>query len=330
MDKNGYAPLVELENVVKYFDQSRPVGLIRREKVRIHALSGVSFALEKGEMCAYAGPNGAGKSTTFKLLAGMLKAQSGSVRVFGKDPSAERIPMMRRVGVLFGNRSELWFDHPVSASFEWKKKVWDIDDLTYKENVDMFMELLDLGDIWHSYARELSLGQSMRANLAMALLHSPELLLLDEPTLGLDVLAKRRMIDFLRRINADRGVTMLITSHDMDDLFEMARRILLINKGALAFDGDLKKLTALTGDRRTVRLSTSGGGAPVLPGARLTAAEDGRYTFEYDAAETSPEAIFSAIARVSGVQDVELAREPIESVIGRLYRGWQDAEGAIL
>jgi ABC-2 type transport system ATP-binding protein len=330
MNNIGNTPLVELKNVVKYFDQKRPVGLIKREKVRIYALNDVSFALERGEMCAYAGPNGAGKSTTFKLLAGMLRAQSGSVRVLGKDPSSDRIPMMRRVGVLFGNRSELWFDHPVSTSFEWKKKVWSIDDKTYDENVRMFMELLDLGDIWHSYARELSLGQSMRANLAMALLHSPELLLLDEPTLGLDVLAKRRMIDFLRRINADRGVTMLITSHDMDDLFEMARRILLINKGVLAFDGDLEKLTAMTGDRRSVRLRVSGEDAPALPGARLASVEDGRYTFEYDASEVSPEAIFTAISRVPGVQDVELAREPIESVIGRLYRDWQNDAKAVL
>ena len=314
--------IVELNNVVKYFDQSRPVGLFRREKVRIHALKGVSFSLEKGEMCAYAGPNGAGKSTTFKLLAGMLKAQSGTVRVFGGDPSADRIPIMRRVGVLFGNRSELWYDHPVSASFRWKKKVWDIPDATYNENVALFRELLALDDIWDSYARELSLGQSMRANLAMALLHSPELLLLDEPTLGLDVLAKRRMIDFLRRINADRGVTMLITSHDMDDLFEMSRRILLINNGELAFDGDAEKLTSLTGDIRTVRL-TIPGEVPVIPGARHVSAEDIRHTFEYDASKINPGEIFAALSRLHNISDVELSREPIESVISRLYKSWQ-------
>lgn len=317
--------IVEFKNVVKYYDQSRPVGLIRREKRRIYALNGVSFSLEKGEMCAYAGPNGAGKSTTFKLLTGMLKAQSGAISVFGKDPAAARIPMMRRMGVLFGNRSELWYDHPISRSFEWKKKVWDIDNKTYGENVEMFRELLKLDDIWTSYARELSLGQSMRANLAMALLHSPELLLLDEPTLGLDVLAKRRMIDFLKRINAERGVTMLITSHDMDDLFDLTRRILLINRGEVAFDGDLEKLMALTGDRRVVRLRADGGCAPELPGARLVEADDGRYGFEYDAADVSPEAIFSAIARIPGTRDVELSREPIESVVERLYQGWQSA-----
>jgi len=314
--------IVELDNVVKYFDQSRPVSLFRREKVRIHALNGVSFTIKPGEMVAYAGPNGAGKSTTFKLLSGMLKAQSGSIRVFGKDPSQDRIPMMRRVGVLFGNRSELWYDHPVSASFRWKKKVWDIDDKTYDENVALFRELLSLDDIWNSYARELSLGQSMRANLAMSLLHSPELLLLDEPTLGLDVLAKRRMIDFLRRINADRGVTMLITSHDMDDLFELSRRILLINRGELAFDGDLEKLTAMTGDIRTVRL-TIPGNPPVIPGADIITSEDGRHTFRYDASKIAPGEIFSAISRLSGVSDVELSREPIESTISRLYTSWQ-------
>ncbi|MBQ7848417.1 MAG: ATP-binding cassette domain-containing protein, partial [Clostridia bacterium] len=218
---------VELCHVTKYFDQKRPVSLFRRETKRIHALNDVSFTLHRGEFAAYAGPNGAGKSTTFKLLSGMLRPQQGDVHIFGMDPGDCRIPVMRRTGVLFGNRSELWWDHPVRASFEWKKAVWDVDEATYRRVVGEMRELLGLGEIWDSFVRELSLGQRMRANLALTLLHDPELVLLDEPTLGLDVLAKRQMIDFLKRINREKQTTLLVTSHDMDDLTEMADRILL-------------------------------------------------------------------------------------------------------
>lgn len=251
-------PVVEMENVVKYYDQKRPVGLFRRETHRVYALNGVSFSLEKGDLCAYAGPNGAGKSTTFKLLSGMLSPQEGKVSAFGANPAEHRIAMMQKTGVLFGNRSELWWDHPVRTSFLWKKQVWGIDDRAYAENLGFLKELLDLDEIWTVFARELSLGQRMRANLALTFLHDPQLVLLDEPTLGLDVLAKRQMIGFIKRINEEKKATILVTSHDMDDLMEMTRRVILIQRGKLAFDGDLQALLLRTGDRRTLRITRPG------------------------------------------------------------------------
>lgn len=317
---------IELKGVVKYFDQKRPVSLIKREKVRVYALNDVSFSLRKGEFCAYAGPNGAGKSTTFKLLSGMLKPQSGTVRALGVDPTENRIPLMRKTGVLFGNRSELWWDHPVRASFEWKKAVWDVPDKLYRENLDMLKSLLGLSDFWNSFARELSLGQRMKANLALMLLHSPELVLLDEPTLGLDVLAKRQMIEFLKYINQERGVTILVTSHDMDDLTEMAKRLILINNGALAFDGDSEKLMRLTGDKRVLR-ATVARETPAIPGLRFLSREDGVCEYEYDAMETPTPKLFSALAAVPGIEDAEILRAPIERVIAELYVKWQK-EGA--
>ncbi len=319
--------VVRLDHVTKYFDQNRPISLWKREKARIYALNDVSFELKPGEFVAYAGPNGAGKSTTFKLLAGMLKPQQGDVRMFGADPCAQRIAVMRRTGVLFGNRSELWWDHPVRASFEWKKEVWGVDDAAYRKNVDLLMELLDLGGLWNTFARELSLGQRMRANLALTLLHSPELVLLDEPTLGLDVLAKRQMIDFLKRVNREQGVTLLVTSHDMDDLTEMARRILLINHGRLAFDGDYEQLIRMTGDRRMVKLAVDGA-PPALPGAEFAGRENGRCVYRYDAEKLPVDRLFAALAQAGGVRDVELEREPIETVIARLYRNWEAEKAA--
>ncbi len=317
---------IEMKRVVKYFDQKRPLSLFKRENKRVYALNDVSFSLQKGEFCAYAGPNGAGKSTTFKLLSGMLLPQSGEVTAFGMDPSAHRIPLMRKTGVLFGNRSELWWDHPVRASFEWKKTVWDVPDKAYNETLGMLQELLGLKEIWLSFARELSLGQRMKANLALMLLHSPELVLLDEPTLGLDVLAKRQMIEFLKRINAERGVTILVTSHDMDDLTEMAKRLILINKGTLAFDGDHQELLRLAGDKRVLKAEVKGA-APEIRGAKLIKRENGTCEYEYDARALSPSDLFAALAAADEVTDAEIARAPIERVIAELYVKWQ-SEGA--
>jgi ABC-2 type transport system ATP-binding protein len=190
----------------------------------------------------------------------------------------------------------------------------------------MLQELLGLKEIWLSFARELSLGQRMKANLALMLLHSPELILLDEPTLGLDVLAKRQMIEFLKRINAERGVTILVTSHDMDDLTEMAKRLILINKGTLAFDGDHQELLRLTGDKRILKAELTGE-APQIKGAKLVARENGTCEYEYDAREVSPSDLFNALAAADGVTDAEISRAPIERVIAELYVKWQ-SEGA--
>lgn len=324
-DTKKWDTVVEISGVTKYFDQKRPVSMFRREKQRIYALKDVSFTLKKGEFVAYAGPNGAGKSTTFKLLSGMLCPQEGSVRIFGLDPNKHRIPVMKRVGILFGNRSELWWDHPVKASFEWKKEVWDIDEETYRRVCGEMKELLGLDDIWDSYARELSLGQRMRANLALMLLHEPELVLLDEPTLGLDVLAKRQMIEFLKRINKEKQVTILVTSHDMDDLTEMANRILLINRGEIAFDGDYEKLIRMTGDNRILKLRAKGD-VPAPEGAIYMGTEEGKHIYHYDAEQTPVSQIFGSISRISSVEDVELGHEAIEQVIARLYENWKNPQ----
>jgi len=246
----GQDMAINISNVTKTFIQwqrdNTGKGLLRNlikpEKRVITALDDVSFEIRTGEFVAYAGPNGAGKSTTIKLLSGMLLPTSGEMTVLSMSPQKQRRAIMRHLGVLFGNRTELWWDHPVIQSFEWKKVVWDIPDEMYKKNLTKVTELLDIGDLLNTFARELSLGQRMRADVAMMLLHSPKLILLDEPTLGLDVEAKRQMIRFLKQINEQEGTTIVVTSHDMDDLEEMARRILLISKGKIAFDGGFTEL----------------------------------------------------------------------------------------
>ena len=222
-------PAIQMQAVTKTYEQWQRSGkardilknLLHPQKKVVTALDNVSLNIQPGEFVAYAGANGAGKSTTLKLLSGILQPSTGSVAVLGMDPATHRVNLMRQLGVLFGQRTELWWDHPVATSFDWKATVWDIPKETYERTKAEVVALLDMGDLMHTFARELSLGQRMRADLGLLLLHKPRLILLDEPTLGLDVLAKRHMIDFLKRINREEGTTIVVTSHDMDDLEAM-------------------------------------------------------------------------------------------------------------
>ena len=298
--------------------------IFRQEKKTVTALDNVSFQVRQGEFVAYAGPNGAGKSTTMKLLSGMLQPTAGAISVLGMSPEKDRIALMKKLGVLFGNRTELWWDHPVIQSFEWKKVVWDIPDAVYRRNLDMVTELLDIGGIRNTFARELSLGQRMRADLAMMLLHSPELILLDEPTLGLDVVAKRQMIEFLKRINREEGVTILVTSHDMDDLEEMAQRILMISGGKLVYDGSFDGLREITGNLTHFTVTTDGR-KPALEGCRFLGGKSGVFEFEVDLSCLPIKGLLERLSQAEGVRDVEIRKAPVEQVIAQLYREWKNA-----
>ena len=281
--------------------------LIKPEKRVITALDDVSFEIKTGEFVAYAGPNGAGKSTTIKLLSGMLLPSSGEIKVLSMSPQKQRRAIMRHLGVLFGNRTELWWDHPIIQSFEWKKVVWDIPAEVYKKNLAMVTELLDIGDLLNTFARELSLGQRMRADVAMMLLHSPKLILLDEPTLGLDVEAKRQMIRFLKRINEQEGTTIFVTSHDMDDLEEMAQRILLISKGKIAFDGDFTELrNELECTKRAI-----------------VKFDDGTQQ-EIDYKNTNK--LLGKLSKMDGIIDVVFTQTSLEEGLANLFVKWKNQE----
>jgi ABC-2 type transport system ATP-binding protein len=298
--------------------------LIHPEKKIITALDHVSFTVMKGEFIAYAGPNGAGKSTTMKLLSGMLLPNSGDISVLGLSPYKNRLQLMNRLGVLFGNRTELWWDHPISQSFEWKKVVWNIPHEVYRRNLEMVCDLLDIGELLKTFARELSLGQRMRADLAMMLLHSPELILLDEPTLGLDVVAKRQMIDFLKKINQENGVTIIVTSHDMDDLEEMAQRILMISGGRIAFDGGFDRLRELTGSLTRVYVTMEDSMVPQIENGRLLSSSKGVYEYEIDLTKIPIQALLYQLSQIKGVKDIEVKRAPIEQIIAELFKSWKE------
>lgn len=297
--------------------------MFRPEKREIKALKSLSFTVKKGEFVAYAGANGAGKSTTLKILSGIIRPTSGTVRVLSMEPDKGRIELMKRIGILFGQRTELWWDHPVITSYEWKKTVWGISEDTYKRNLALVTELLDLDEILYTFARELSLGQRMKADLGMLLLHSPELIFLDEPTLGLDVLAKRQMIGFLKKINKEQGVTIVVTSHDMDDLEEMADRIILLSKGEIAFDGDFETLRQVQNGCSRIRIK-AGDTAPAIQGLTLIQSQGGIHEYEFDQSKHEIHEILGRLSKHREIEDVEVKKAPIEQVITNLYLLWKE------
>ena len=325
-------PALAIDNISKQYCQWQRSGKARDilknmfhpEKRIVTALDRVSLTVLPGEFVAYAGANGAGKSTTIKILSGILLPTKGKVSVLGFDPSKDRMELMKHIGVLFGQRTELWWDHPVITSFEWKKEVWNIPDQVYRKNLDLVTELLDLEDILKTFSRELSLGQRMRADIAMLLLHEPRLIFLDEPTLGLDVLAKQQMIRFLKKINREQGTTVVVTSHDMDDLEEMAQRMVLLNKGQIAFDGSFDQLRNVLGGFYRIQLKTAENvPSPGLPGMRLLKSEQGIHEYEFDRQKLEIHEVLGMLAGFSQIQDVEIKKAPIEDVVAELYLSWK-------
>lgn len=322
--------VVECRAVCKTFRQRQPSerprdvlrNLLHPRFRTVEALRDVSFTVNRGEVVAYAGPNGAGKSTTIKLLSGMLAPTSGSVRVLGIDPVAERTRYVGRIGVVFGQRTELWWDHPVAASYEWKRVVWDIPRERFDRMCGVAREVLGVGETWNTLARELSLGQRMRADLGMAMLHEPEILFLDEPTLGLDVLAKRSMTRLVRQLSATGSVTVMVTSHDMNELEQLAGRVIFIESGSLAYDGDFGSLRREFGDLRRLVLETDNATAPTLPGAELVGSQGMRHEYRLAGAGADVAALLAGAGEQCRVLDVETHRAPIDEVIAGIYEHW--------
>ncbi|MBD7970511.1 ABC transporter ATP-binding protein [Paenibacillus gallinarum] len=229
--------------------------LFSREYTVKHAVQNISFQIEPGEFVGYIGPNGAGKSTTIKMLTGILHPSSGKVRVNGMNPHQQRRQVVRRLGVVFGQRSQLWWDLPVKDSYDILAKMYRVDDKDKHKRLEEFAALLDLKEFWDTPVRKLSLGQRMRADLGASMLHDPDILFLDEPTIGLDVNAKRNIRSFLKLLNRDFGKTILLTTHDMDDIEQLCSRVMVINHGQLTYDGTVQSLRENIGLPTIIKVS---------------------------------------------------------------------------
>ncbi|CAM3230904.1 ATP-binding cassette domain-containing protein [Deinococcus saxicola] len=318
--------MITVEHLRKTF-RVRQGGLLRGSSVVMEAVKDVSFSVERGEIVGYLGPNGAGKSTTIKVLTGLLVPDSGRVEVGGLVPWKDRRAHVARLGAVFGQRTTLWWDLPVHESLELLRHIYRVPKPRFCQNLRDFTELLELGPFLKTPARALSLGQRMRADLAAALLHGPELLFLDEPTVGLDVVAKERIREFIRHINATREVTVLLTTHDLGDVERLARRVMIIDHGSLLYDGALASLQARYGSARELVVDFEAAPIdPQVPGLELLGAQGPRIRYGFTGAAAAP------IARVTAhapVRDITVREPDIEATIRRIYEGGLLRDGAM-
>ena len=319
---------IVVENLVKTFRVAQRragvggalAGLVRRKYRQVKALDGVSFSIEPGELVGYIGPNGAGKSTTVKSLAGILVPTAGRCEVLGKVPWRHRVATVGHIGVVFGQRTQLWWDLPVVESFELLGEIYRVAPGDYRRSLDELTDLLDLAPLLDTPVRQLSLGQRMRCDLAAALLHQPKILFLDEPTIGLDAVSKLAVRKFIRRLNAQRGVTVLLTTHDMDDIEALCSRVIVIASGRLFLDGTLAELRRRVSGQRELVVDLAHNGQDVQDeDAELVSQTDGRAVLRFDPNQVSAAQLIARLSSRYGVRDLFVHDPPIEEIIARLY-----------
>jgi ABC-2 type transport system ATP-binding protein len=315
--------IVEVTDLRREFVVRRRAGRLRRTRDVVAAVDGVTFGIAAGECVGYIGANGAGKSTTIKMLTGILVPTSGTVRVCGLDPVRDRTTLARRIGVVFGQRSQLWWDLPLRDSFRLLGAIHRLPASAWEPRLAECVQLLEMEPFLDTPVRQLSLGQRMRGEVTAALLHSPELLVLDEPTIGLDLLSKERLRAFLVRERAERGTTVLLTTHDLPDIERLCDRILVVDHGRVAFDGDLPGLVARVGAERVLVVDLADPGPPLtdVPGTTLRAVEaDGlRQHLAFRKEDTTAAAVVAAVSARVELRDLEVREPDIEDVVRRLY-----------
>ncbi|WP_256103380.1 ATP-binding cassette domain-containing protein [Streptomyces sp. ODS05-4] len=324
----GRDDVIVLEDVSKVFEVRRKAGRLRRERRQVRAVDGISFRVGRGEMVGYIGPNGAGKSTTIKMLTGILTPSGGRLRVAGIDPSPggrrgvggrERTRLARRIGAVFGQRTTLWWDLPLRDSYRLAHRMYRVPDDRFRANLARCVEQLDLADLLDVPVRQLSLGQRMRGDIAAALLHDPEVLYLDEPTIGLDVVSKAKVRAFLKDLNAERDTTVLLTTHDLTDIEQLCSRVMVIDHGRLMYDGALAGLHEVGESERTLVVDLERELPPIrMEGVRVVRVEGPRQWLAFPAARSAAPLV-ARIAAEHPLVDLSVREPDIEAVIARMY-----------
>ncbi|NES54148.1 ATP-binding cassette domain-containing protein [Micromonospora sp. PPF5-6] len=322
--------VIEMSGLRKEFTVRVKAGRLRREKRTVTAVDGIDLRVERGEMLGYIGPNGAGKSTTLKMLTGVLMPSAGEARVCGLRPVAERTRLAMRIGVVFGQRSQLWWDLPLRDSFELLRHVYRVPAGEHGARLARCRGLLDLDEFLDTPVRQLSLGQRMRGELTAALLHGPEVLFLDEPTIGLDVVSKQAVRGFLAELGRAGDTTLVLTTHDLADIERLCHRLVVIDHGRVVHDGSIAALHSRYGSRRMVvaELDAALPRPPELPGAPLQRVEaDGhRLVFALESATVAE--VVAGLAGLATLRDIAIVEPDIEEVVARLYRMTAEAGGA--
>ena len=320
--------MIQLKNVNKTFRVAkREAGLkaaakalFRKEYTEIKALQDVSFTIRDGEMVGYIGPNGAGKSSTIKIMSGILTPDSGECIINGRIPWKNRVEHVREIGVVFGQRSQLWWDVPVIDSFELLRDIYRIPPDDYRKNRDTLTQMLNIGDLLKTPVRQLSLGQRMRCEIAASLLHNPKILFLDEPTIGLDAVSKIAVRNFIRQINREYHTTVILTTHDMQDIEALTERILLIGKGKILLDGSLAELKNRNSTHKTLTVDYSGGTLSACENMTVAKDLDGHAQILFDASVLSVSQAISRVSAQVNVKDISVAGESIDEMVVSLYQ----------
>ncbi len=285
-----------------------------------HAVDDISFSIGSGEAVGFIGKNGAGKSTTIKMLCGILQPTSGSITVDGVRPFDQRMENAKKIGVVFGQKTQLWWDVPLIESYRLLREIYKIDQASYQKNLERYVPMLGLEEALSKPVRQMSLGQRVKSDICAALLHDPQVLFLDEPTIGVDVVSKKRLHDFIREVNREKGVTVLLTTHDMGDIEQLCSRVIVIDSGRLMYDGDLEKMIRKFGAIRSLMIEFEN---PVedfqVEGARLARSEGNRKWFSFHRSETSPIQLLRSIGDRFPIRDMAIIEPDIESIVRNLY-----------
>ncbi len=319
--------IIEVEGLSKRFQvarrNERAGGLfrrLRREMVTVQAVEAMSFTVERGEIAGYIGPNGAGKSTTIKMLTGILVPSSGHVRVAGLEPTRRRMELAKKIGVVFGQRTQLWWDLPLRDSFDLLRHIYHVDTARHRSTLTRCVEMLEMGPFLDTPVRQLSLGQRMRGEVTAALLHDPEILFLDEPTIGLDVVAKARIREFLTQVNTERQTTILLTTHDMGDIERLCKRVMIIDRGGLLYDGSIEHIKERFGGERTLVVDLEAAEPPLsVANATVERVEGPRQWLRFRREDTSAADLIAEVVRRGHVVDLSLEEPAIEDVVRRIY-----------
>ena len=323
--------IIKVENLYKEYRQRKGKegltgavkDLFHREYKTVKAVDGISFSIEKGEIIGYIGPNGAGKSTTIKMLIGILVSSSGSIDVNGVIPFKHRELNAKRIGVVFGQRTQLWWDIPVSETLSLMRYIYEVPEKQYLENLKTFSDILGLDKFIHTPVRQLSLGQRMRADMACALLHNPDILYLDEPTIGLDVVVKERIREFILEINKKRNTTVILATHDMSDIERLSSRVMVINSGKLVYDGNLDTLKRRYGSEEMIVAELLNKIEDTSELTRLGVDEikyqDNKITIKYDSLKINSSTVLRWLVDKAETKDISIKVTPIEDVIRKMY-----------
>ncbi|MDQ0976689.1 ABC-2 type transport system ATP-binding protein [Neobacillus niacini] len=324
--------MIKVEGITKSFKVAkRSTGLLQatkalfyREHTIVEALKDITFTIEPGEIVGYIGPNGAGKSTTIKIMSGILVPDGGKCGIMGFTPWKNRVEYVKNIGVVFGQRSQLWWDVPVIDSFELLKDIYYVPQQEYKATLDLLIETLELQDIINSPVRQLSLGQRMRCEIAASLIHNPQILFLDEPTIGLDAVSKIAVRQFIKTINQEKGVTVVLTTHDMNDIEALANRVILIGKGSLLYDGKLEELRKRFGTHKTITADYRKNSNSIdIPGTSIIHWSPEHAVLSIDTEQILTSDVITQLSKKVDLLDVTIESQPIEDIIVQLYKEFQ-------